>query len=156
MYLAVVAITALGFLVTLAQADPQKITLKSRAKSSRNRARAKPEPSTIPLLDDFLGTDLQYVLYFGCFRLVLISIPANLGGSETYQVLSNINIHFFSLANTIFLVGTPPQELGVRIFLMLCFITFDFGNQVVFDTGSSTLEVASKSHPTYITYIEVQ
>ena len=33
--------------------------------------------------------------------LVLISIPANIDGSETYQVLSNINIHF-SLANTIF------------------------------------------------------
>ena len=31
------------------------------------------------------------------FRLV--SIPANLGGSEIYQVLSNINFHF---SNTIF------------------------------------------------------
>ena len=102
MYFAVVAVTALGFLVTSTQADPQKIILTSRANPSRDRARAKIGPSTIPLDDFFLGTDLQYVSYFGCFSSCSNFIPANLGGSGTYQVLSNINIHFFSLANTFF------------------------------------------------------
>jgi hypothetical protein len=103
MYLAVVAVAALEFLVALTQADPQRITLMSRAKPSRDQARAI-EPSTIALQDFFLGTDLQYVSYFGCFSSRSSSIPANLGGSETSQVLSNINIHFFFLANTFFYV----------------------------------------------------
>lgn len=59
-----VAVTALGFLITSAQADPQKFTLTSRAKPSKYQARAKLMPSTIPLKDFFLGTDLQYVSNF--------------------------------------------------------------------------------------------
>ena len=64
MYLAVVAVTALGFLVTSAQADPQKFTLTSRPNRSRYQARAKLGPSTVPLDDFFLNTDLQYVFKF--------------------------------------------------------------------------------------------
>ncbi|KAF8813784.1 acid protease [Phlegmacium glaucopus] len=88
MYLAVVAVVALGFLssqTSVATSEPQKITLTLRRNPGRHRAIA---PATIPLADFFLGTDLQW---FG-----------------------NIS------------VGTPPQELTV-----------------VFDTGSSTLEIAS-------------
>jgi hypothetical protein len=62
MYLSAMAVTALGYFVTLAQADPQKITLMSRSKplGSRYRARAI-NSSTISMDDFFLGTDLQYV-----------------------------------------------------------------------------------------------
>ena len=65
--LAVVAVTALGFLVTSVQADPQKIILTSRAKPSKYRARAELGPSTISLDDFFLGTDLQYVFVIWMF-----------------------------------------------------------------------------------------
>jgi hypothetical protein len=83
------------------------------------------------------------------FRLVLISIPATLGGSETYQVLSNIYIHFLSLANTVLaLISWDPTSAAnckdCFNVVTLRFIIFDFGNQVIFDTGSSTLEITSK------------
>ena len=80
------------------------------------------------------------------FHLVLISIN-NLGGSETYQVPSNINVYLLSLANTILgiISWNPTSAANCKDFsILLPFIMFDFGNQVIFDTGSSTLEITSK------------
>ena len=80
--------------------------------------------------------------------LVLISIPANIDGSETYQVLSNINIHF-SLANTIFGVisrdSTSVADCQDFFFnVVTFFITFDFGYQVVFNTATPITRITSK------------
>lgn len=87
MYLLLVIVTLLGFFSThsLAKAVPLSIALSSR-KLNKLQGRGL-QPSTIPLKDFFLGTDLQYaIVYFKSFSFCLISVPTHSGGSEIYQV----------------------------------------------------------------------
>ena len=146
-----VIVALLGFLATHslatpAQAVPQTITLSSRTidRSSRFRARAI-SSSTIPLRDFFLGTDLQSVFYI-FFISVLISVLAHSGGSETYQVLLFLH-DFLSLSNILSVVSWDPASgiNGQVPTINKTYYTFlTLVIQVVFDTGSSTLEFASR------------
>lgn len=73
-------------------------------------------PTTVPLADFFLGTDLQYVPNL-IPSILLIQIPFHgSGGSEIYQVTISL---FEGLSTSSYLsrnpVGTPPQVLTVSI-----------------------------------------
>jgi len=129
MYLSVLVVVALGFLSSqssLATSVPQKIALTSRSWPGRRRDIA---PSTIPLADFFLGTDLQYVMFLHLFPPVLILISTNLGGSETFQV-SNMTSPL-PLANIFLGVISwdPPSGTDCQDFLIYSGLSHpDFGN----------------------------